>query len=317
MIAKRAKTFWSAFRTFNGTCLEPARVGFYTSEKRVFLVSQNEMSLDAVTSSPYAQAGLGLVALYTIYSLFFKSSPTIEEKTAAAAKKIKAKAAAWPADTIILFQFARGETVPSGSPFCCKAETLLKMAGARYENKYGLNSDLPKAKVPAYIYNGELYEDSQLGYERLVEAGLVKDLDANLDARQRAIGVAFRKMIEGSLVPVITLERWRDNWPATRDKFFFTTVPTPIRLILGRVVQPGVLTSLWGIGVSRFTEDELYNKIVPENFAAISSQLGADHDYLVGGSSPSSADAMLFGFLATMIYHAEWSPKTAKVLLWA
>ena len=30
---------------------------------------------------------------------------------------------------IVLYQFKRGDNVPSGSPFCCKAETLLRMAG--------------------------------------------------------------------------------------------------------------------------------------------------------------------------------------------
>lgn len=174
---------------------------------------------------------------------------------------------------------------------------------------------MPKGKVPAYIYNGTLYEDSQLGYSQLVGSQLLPNLDAGLDASQKAISTAFRRLIENHLIPIMSLERWRDSWPSSRDHLFLTSVPMPFRVVLGWFIQRGVLKSLYGMGTARFTDPELYEILVPEDLEAIATQLG-DKQWILGSRTPSTTDAALFGFLATAVYWAEFSPRVTSEILW-
>ena len=187
------------------------------------------------------------------------------------------------------------------------------MTGVKYENQYGLNGSMPKGKVPVFMMDGALYDDSQLGWLRLAGMGVVPDVDKDLEPRQRAVAVAFRGMIDSVLVPILILGRWRDTWPLLRDNLALKAVPMPIRWVVGKMLQPGIVNL--AANFSKFSDDELYGRILLENFAAIDTQLGLDYEWLVGSPGPTTADGMLFGLLATMIYHPEFTPKMSKAVL--
>src|SRR3974377_2326153 len=64
---------------------------------------------------------------------------------------------------IKLFQFPRTFNVPNPSPFCMKAEILLKMSGLPYESVVSGNPGKgPMGKLPAIEDEGRLIGDSEI-----------------------------------------------------------------------------------------------------------------------------------------------------------
>jgi hypothetical protein len=49
---------------------------------------------------------------------------------------------------IKLYQIERTWGIPNLSPFCCKIETYLRMAGIEYDIKSALPFSAPKGKLP-------------------------------------------------------------------------------------------------------------------------------------------------------------------------
>jgi glutathione S-transferase len=97
---------------------------------------------------------------------------------------------------IKLFQFPRVFGVPNVSPFCCKLETWLRIAGLPYEvvdtpdPRKG-----PKGKVPFIEDDGVRIGDSSLIIDHLVKTRGV-DPDARLDAVQRATALLAQRTLE-------------------------------------------------------------------------------------------------------------------------
>lgn len=56
---------------------------------------------------------------------------------------------------IKLYQFERTWGIPNLSPFCCKIETYLRMAGIEYDIKSVLPFSAPKGKLPFIEDNNE------------------------------------------------------------------------------------------------------------------------------------------------------------------
>ncbi|KXS15087.1 hypothetical protein M427DRAFT_56981 [Gonapodya prolifera JEL478] len=210
-------------------------------------------------------------------------------------------------DRVVLYQFKREDGAPSGSPFCTKAETILKFIGAEYDNVWSMPHKFERNKVPVFQYNGKVYHDSQIGYGRLAEDGVLEDLDAGLPEGKQAIGLAFRNLVELQLVPISAYERWVAEYPASLHKFLLKDVPYPIRLILMRTIQPNVKRGLM-FGIGRYGQD-MFTTLLPDSLKAISTQLGPNK-WLLGTVSPTTADASFFGYLATNIAHGTFSPRT-------
>ncbi|KAI9032054.1 hypothetical protein DFJ74DRAFT_652987 [Hyaloraphidium curvatum] len=272
--------------------------------------------LAAIASSPWRVGGLVLsaaAAVWLLGSFLFGRPLTTEEKQARAAKQEAERAKTLPRDKVVLYQFAYPKDSASASSPCVKAETILKFCNVEYENSFGLSGSMPKGKNPVYIYNGRLFEDSQLGYEQLIETGLLPDLEQNLSSKEKAVAVAFRRILENSIYLITALERWRDNWTTTRDEMIFKGAPLPIRVIIGNSVRKGVISGLNGAGVGRYSKSEVYDRILPADVAAIAAQLG-DNEWLVGTATPTTTDAMLYGVLASVWYNAQCSPLVAAEL---
>lgn len=301
-VSSRKLLCWACF-IFATSLQHPFHTHFTTSQER------SKMSLP-IWSYPVTFA-----LAYAFYSFFVASEPSPDEKAAKAALKDEERARKHAANTVTLFQFAYESKGPSGSPFCTKAETLLKMTETSYKSEFGTPSSMPKGKVPVYIYNGHLFEDSQMGFENLLAKGAIKtDLDAQLSPELVALGLAYRRLIENHLSNIVALERWRDSWPASRDQMFFKPAPGPLRIILGWFIQPKVIASLKGTGIARYTNKEIYDVMLPEDLQAISTQLG-NKEWMLGTEKPTTLDASLFGSLATALYWADFNPNTAKEIM--
>ncbi len=89
--------------------------------------------------------------------------------------------------------------VRSSSAFCWKTEALLTLAKLPFEREFVNDiSKMPKGKIPVLDDNGKSIPDS-VHIQRYLATQYGFDLDKDLSAEQRAIGEAFRRMVEEHL----------------------------------------------------------------------------------------------------------------------
>src|SRR5882672_9312533 len=131
---------------------------------------------------------------------------------------------------IKLYQFAPAFGLPNGSPFCMKLETYLRMTGQRFELVSNGNVlKAPKGKLPYIEDNGKLICDSTLIVDYL-KATYHDPLDGWLSAEQKAIALAFQRLLEENTYWAVIHTRWvePEGWAKTRIAFF-GALPRPLK----------------------------------------------------------------------------------------
>ena len=100
---------------------------------------------------------------------------------------------------IKLYQFTPAFGLPNASPFCMKLETYLRMAALPYDAPANANMmKSPKGKMP-YIEDGaKVLGDSGLIIAYL-KATYGDPLDAALSSAERAVSLAFQRLLEENL----------------------------------------------------------------------------------------------------------------------
>src|ERR1043166_6906129 len=159
---------------------------------------------------------------------------------------------------IRLYQFPTAYGIENLSPFCMKVEVWLKLAGLDYEIKWTFNPGKgPKGKLPFIKDGNKIVADSQDIIAHLSRAYGI-DLDANLDADQRATAHAFRRMLEESTYWALVHFRWIDpaTWPKTREGLF-GSLPPGVRSLVPRLAQRKIARDLHGQGTSRHPPGEI------------------------------------------------------------
>lgn len=200
---------------------------------------------------------------------------------------------------IKLFQFPPLWGLPSGSPFCAKVETYLRMVGLPYETVNDADvRKAPKRKFPV------IQDDSR----RIADSGFIVDylraaygdpLDARLSPVDRALALALRRLIEEHLYWCLLYVRWQmdAHWPAMREAFF-GFLPALARATVAASVRRQVLAELDGHGMGRHTPEEVY-ALARADLDALSAFL-ADKPFFLGGS-PTSLDASAYAFLSNIL----------------
>ncbi|MDY7232457.1 glutathione S-transferase family protein [Hyalangium rubrum] len=192
--------------------------------------------------------------------------------------------------------------LPNISPACMKLETWLRMAGVPYTVAPLDMTQAPKGKIPYVIEeDGTLLGDSTFIIEHL-KATRGVDPDAGLTAEQRAITVAFRRMLKENFYWVIIHERYKDerNWPPYREvlaeRLHF--LPEEQRVPAADAYRKLLVDQLQGQGLGRHTPEEVY-RIGREDLGAVSDFLGAKAFFL--GERPSTVDATVYAYVSSMI----------------
>lgn len=184
------------------------------------------------------------------------------------------------------------------SPYCLKLETYLRMAGIAHEVVWNSDtSKAPKGKLPYIIYGDRVMGDSALIIDYLKEKH-GDPLDGALTAEQKAQMLAWRSLFEDSLMFPILHARWIDPAGWEKMKTLFDRMPLPLRLIIPDIVRKGVRKQLFGQGMGRHTQEEIYSFGL-QYLAAIETQLG-DKSFMLG-ETPTSLDATAYGFLANLV----------------
>ncbi|UJR78336.1 Glutathione S-transferase [Sandaracinus amylolyticus] len=172
------------------------------------------------------------------------------------------------------------------------------MAGIAHEVRPPDMLRSPKGKVPYVDLDGRLIGDSQLVIDELVR--LHGDtLDAHLDARQRAIGHAVRRMLEEGTYFTTLYLRWIDDegFRVLRPAFG-AIFPAALRPLLFPMIRNQIRKSLRGQGTGRHTKDEIV-AFAKRDIDALSGILG-ESEYLLG-DRPSSYDATVYAFCEGML----------------
>jgi glutathione S-transferase len=206
---------------------------------------------------------------------------------------------------IKLFQFPRMFRIPNVSPFCCKLETWLRIAGIPYEvvdtpdPRRG-----PKGKLPFIEDAGVRIADTSLIVDHLVKTRGI-DPDARLDASQRVIALLVQRTLEEHYAFVLAYTHILrdDGWRHTRTRF--DSVPVIVRPVVRRIVRRRVKNMLWTQGVLRHSHENIIASALRDWRAVLSVM--SDGPFFFG-DEPTGADAIVFGALATSVLTPIESP---------
>jgi glutathione S-transferase len=208
---------------------------------------------------------------------------------------------------IRLHQFAPAFGLPNASPFCMKLETYLRMAGLPFELvNDGDVFKAPKGKLPWIEDQGQSIGDTSFIIEHLKKTyGDV--LDASMTPQERAVALAFQRLLEENLYWAVVHTRWiqEDGWHMTRPAFF-GAMPLPMRWIVPSLARRGLRGQMRGHGIGRHSAEEIC-KIGSQDVVALADFL-ADKPYLMG-QQPRSIDASAYAFMANLL----WAPVDSPI----
>ena len=204
-----------------------------------------------------------------------------------------------------LFQFPRLFSVPNLSPFCCKLETWLRIAGIPYEvvdtpdPRKG-----PKGKVPFIEDAGQRIGDSSLIIDHLVKTRGI-DPDAHLSPAQRATALLVQRTLEEHYAFVLLYTHFiRDaGWRHTQSTF--DNMPALIRPLIARMVRRRMRKILWVQGVLCHSDDDIIEAGLRDWRATLAVMSCGPFFF---GDEPTMVDAIVFGALATTIFTPIESP---------
>jgi len=210
-------------------------------------------------------------------------------------------------ETLRLFAFGTGWSVPfpTSAPFPLKLATWLRMAGIPFEFVVANDpSKGPKGKSPWIEHGTVRMGDSTLIIEHLASQRGI-DLDADLDAHQRALALSVQRMLEEHYHQCFEHQLFFGRGSEGRLKEFASSMPIPLRWLAPTVIKRAFRKQLHARGMGRHPEEVIVDQ-GKADLDALSELLG-DKPYFLG-DRPSSIDACVFGFLGVSVYVAGDNP---------
>lgn len=200
--------------------------------------------------------------------------------------------------SLTLYASRAGFGLPDTSPFVIKTEVQLKMAGLVYDRASAIPPQAPNGKLPFINDHGEVVSDSTF-IRAHIERKYAVDLDAGLDAHQRAQAWSIERLLEDHLYFAMVWFRWidPDNF-AKGPARFADSAPEEQRAQLRRDVQARKASELHAQGLGRHAPAQIA-ELGTRSLDALALLLG-DKPYLMG-ESPSAVDATAFGMLACVV----------------
>ncbi|CAB9513945.1 Failed axon connections homolog [Seminavis robusta] len=200
------------------------------------------------------------------------------------------------------------------SPACLKLETFLRICKVDFETKHFQEHQMkgnPNKKVP-YIHWSKLNDGKPMNDSTLIINALktmdpiTYDLDQHLTAEQRAIGTAFKTMLEESTYFTgIMQARWlcKEECDRVTVPLYFDFVPSLLRGLVGRQVRNNLVRDCQGQGTGILSNAQVLEKFKME-LMAVSEYLG-EKPYLMG-TKVTSFDATVYAYMAILI-QGDWS----------
>jgi len=206
---------------------------------------------------------------------------------------------------IKLFQFPRMFAIPNLSPFCCKLETWLRIAGIPYESVDTSDPRKgPKGKLPFIEDAGVRIADTSIIVDHLVKTRGV-DPDARLDASQRATALLVQRTLEEHFAFVVAYTHLVRDEGLQYTCARFDPVPSIIRPLVIHTVQRQIKKLLWYQGILRHSDGEIIDSGLQDWRAVLAVM--SDGPFFFG-DEPTGVDAIVFGALATSVLTPIESP---------
>ena len=199
-----------------------------------------------------------------------------------------------PVLTLLTFKPALGLRSPS--PFAVKGEALMAMSGLEYGLDFPDVRKMPNQKLPVLKVGERLIPDTA-HIQTCLETEHGVDFDSHLTDEQKAIAMAFRRLIENHIYHINALQRWTDHADTIKETFF-QEVPALLRGFIFGTVQKKVVQTANLHGVGRHSPAEI-TAFAVEDLNAIATLLGDQKFFF--GDQPSSIDASLYGMLHGLI----------------
>ena len=197
---------------------------------------------------------------------------------------------------ITLYTFGPNLGLPDASPFCIKAEVLLKMAGLPYRLDLKGFGKAPKGKLPYINDEGTIVADSTHIRMYLEDRHSI-DFDKGYDAEHRACGWAAEKMCEEHLYRAVVNDRWlKDENFVKGPAHFFKSVPAPVRPLVMALIRRKQRVAGKAQGMGRHSNAEI-DALGMKDIDALAAMLGSKPYFL--GDTASGTDAAVFGFVAS------------------
>jgi glutathione S-transferase len=188
--------------------------------------------------------------------------------------------------------------LPDSSPFVIKTEVQLQMAGLACERVSAIPPQAPHGKLPFIDDHGQVVSDSTF-IRAHVERKYAVDLDAGLDARQRAQAWAIERLLEDHLYFAMVWFRWIDPENFARGPAHFADdAPEADRAQLREGLQARKAAELHAQGLGRHAPAQIA-ALGKRSIDALAQLLGEQPYFM--GLSPSGVDATAFGMLACVI----------------
>ena len=195
---------------------------------------------------------------------------------------------------ITLYAFPAGPGFFNFSPYCGKADILLKMA------KLPFTTEMPedykvfsKGKLPVIKDGGDIIQDSEFIRYHLVEK-YGASLDEGLSDEAKAIGHAACRMLDDRTILALVWARWIEEagWAQIRPIFFAKQSDEETE-DARRQIKEGIESA----GFGRHSTEEM-KVLISEDLRAVADLLGEQEFFL--SNKATYLDATLFSFIANL-----------------
>jgi glutathione S-transferase len=204
-----------------------------------------------------------------------------------------------------VFQFPRMFAIPNLSPFCCKLETWLRIAGIPYEVVDTPDPrKAPRGKLPFIEDDGVQIADTTLIIEHLVKTRGI-DPDARFDDSQRAIATLVQRTLEEHYAFVLVYTHLYREEGLQHTRARFDPVPGFVRPFVARAVYGQIKKILWVQGIARYTFEEIAEAAI-RDWRAVTAFM-SDGPFFFG-DEPTGIDAIVFATLASTVLTPIESP---------
>jgi glutathione S-transferase len=198
------------------------------------------------------------------------------------------------------------------SPFCLKAEMLMKSLGLSFSvSQISDPRKAPKGKLPYLIADDRTVADSELISEYL-DARTQGRVYAGLSDAQKAQGTALTRLAEDHLYWIMVASRWLDpSWWPNVVSGFFGYLPRVIRPIASTMARRQVAQTYHLQGLGRHTLDE-QRGFAERDLAALNAAVPTE-DFLFG-PTPGIFDFTIAAMMAGIYDNqpATWLTEIAR-----
>ncbi|KAF8313594.1 hypothetical protein DL93DRAFT_2058798 [Clavulina sp. PMI_390] len=194
------------------------------------------------------------------------------------------------------------------SPWVNRLEALLTFSGCPYEIASTLPPLAPRGRLPVLrLREGskkEIIPDSLFGYNELVKRGMARELDVGLTPEDLAKSRTIQSLLEEIFLFWVK-EGWVEQYYTARDKVVLYSLPWPARLAAGYYMKQRVSASRCELSGFSFKRPESEVDEVRQTAVDALAIWVGEKRYVLGGDSPTRADAAIFGFLVSAYAHPQ------------